>query len=47
MAKIPEQLKQILQELQLAPQDAVWDCHGTPVVLHKALAGGKVGVEHR
>ena len=37
MAKIPEQLKQILQELQLAPQDAVWDCHGTPVVLHKAL----------
>jgi hypothetical protein len=37
MAKIPEQLKQIFQELQLAPQDAVWDCHGTPVVLHKAL----------
>jgi hypothetical protein len=37
MAKIPEQLKQIFQELQLEPQDAVWDCHGTPVVLHKAL----------
>lgn len=37
MAKIPEQLKQIFQELQLAPQEAVWDCHGTPVVLHKAL----------
>ena len=37
MAKIPEQLKQIFQELHLEPQDAVWDCHGTPVVLHKAL----------
>ena len=37
MAKIPERLKQIFQELQLEPQDAVWDCHGTPVVLHKAL----------
>lgn len=37
MAKIPEQLKKIFQELQLAPQDAVWDCHGTPVALHKAL----------
>ena len=37
MAKIPERLKQIVQELQLEPQDAVWDCHGTPVVLHKAL----------
>tara|TARA_R100001440_G_scaffold44181_1_gene63941 strand:+ start:3800 stop:4489 length:690 start_codon:yes stop_codon:yes gene_type:complete len=37
MAKIPERLKQIFQELQLEPQDAVWDCHGTPVAYHKAL----------
>ncbi len=40
MAKIPEQLKQILDELGLAPQDATWEVRpGTGVfaVTHKAL----------
>ena len=40
MAKIPEQLKQILEELGLAPQDATWEVRpntGVFAVTHKAL----------
>ena len=40
MAKIPEQLKQILDELGLAPQDATWEVRpntGVFAVTHKAL----------
>ena len=37
MANIPEKLVQILKQLGHTPQSATWDCHGTPVVLHKVL----------
>lgn len=37
MANIPEKLKVILKKLGHTPQSATWDCHGTPVVLHKVL----------
>lgn len=34
---IPQILIDALKEVGLTPQQATWDCHGTPVVLHKAL----------
>lgn len=37
MAKIPEKLQAIIKEVGLTESQATWDCHGTPVVLHKAL----------
>ena len=38
MAKeIPTKLKELLKEIGLTERQATWDCHGTPVVLHKAL----------
>ena len=37
MSKIPQKLVQILEQLGHTPQTATWDCHGTPVVLHKVL----------
>ena len=37
MAKIPEKLQSIIKEVGLTERQATWDCHGTPVVLHKAL----------
>ena len=37
MSNIPEKLVQILKQLGHTPQSATWDCHGTPVVLHKVL----------
>ena len=37
MSKIPQKLVQILEQLGHTPQSATWDCHGTPVVLHKVL----------
>ena len=37
MAKIPEKLQAIIKEVGLTERQATWDCHGTPVVLHKAL----------
>jgi hypothetical protein len=35
--KLPARLKEILKDIGLTERQAVWDCHGTPVVLHKAL----------
>jgi hypothetical protein len=37
MAKIPRRLEAIIKEVGLTERQATWDCHGTPVVLHKAL----------
>tara|TARA_R110002020_G_C15868515_1_gene737872 strand:+ start:19 stop:606 length:588 start_codon:yes stop_codon:yes gene_type:complete len=35
--KLPEKLEEILKEVKLTVASSTWDCHGTPVVLHKAL----------
>ena len=35
--KLPTRLQEILKDIGLTERQAVWDCHGTPVVLHKAL----------
>ena len=37
MADIPDKLKEIFQAMGLTREQAVWNCHGTPVALHKAL----------
>ena len=34
--KLPEKLEEILKEVKLTVASSTWDCHGTPVVLHKA-----------
>jgi len=45
MAKsLPPRLLDILQTVNLTQRQAVWDCHGTPVVLHKALE--KIAAHH-
>lgn len=35
--KLPARLQEILKDIGLTERQAVWDCHGTPVILHKAL----------
>ena len=35
--KLPEKLVELLKEVKLTEASSTWDCHGTPVVLHKAL----------
>ena len=39
MAKrqVPEKLLSLLKDIGLSEKESLWDCHGTPVVLHKAL----------
>jgi len=37
MKQLPERLQELLKEVKLTERQATWDCHGTPVVLHKAL----------
>lgn len=37
MADLPQRLIEIFKEIGLTRQQATWDCHGTPVALHKAL----------
>lgn len=37
MRNIPEKVGQALREIGETPATACWDCHGTPVILHKAL----------
>ncbi len=37
MANLPEELINIFKEIGLTREQATWDCHGTPVALHKAL----------
>lgn len=34
---VPEKVGEVLREIGLTPQSAGWDCHGTFVLLHKAL----------
>lgn len=34
--KLPEKLSKLIKEIGMTEKDATWDCHGTPVVLHKA-----------
>ena len=36
MKQLPERLQELLKEVKLTERQATWDCHGTPVVLHKA-----------
>tara|TARA_B100001287_G_C22458273_1_gene423809 strand:- start:17 stop:601 length:585 start_codon:yes stop_codon:yes gene_type:complete len=33
---LPEKLAKLIKEAGLTERQATWDCHGTPVVLHKA-----------
>ena len=44
MAKLPEKLVKLLEEVDITQHKAVWDCHGTPVLLHKALE--KIAAHH-
>ena len=44
MTKIPERLKDLIEEVGLTERQATWNCHGTPVVLHKALE--KIASKH-
>lgn len=37
MSKLPQALIDIFKEIGLSKEQATWDCHGTPVALHKAL----------
>jgi len=37
MSKLPQALIDIFKEIGLSKDQATWDCHGTPVALHKAL----------
>ena len=37
MTKIPERLIDLIKQVGLTESKATWNCHGTPVVLHKAL----------
>ena len=43
--KLPEKLQEILKQIGMTERQATWDCHGTPVVLHKALE--KVAAENK
>ena len=35
--KVPEKVAELLQKVGETPATALWDCHGTFVVYHKAL----------
>jgi len=35
--QVPEKLLSVLKDIGLTERESIWDCHGTPVVLHKAL----------
>ena len=35
--EIPTKLKELLTQVKMTEKQATWDCHGTFVVLHKAL----------
>lgn len=37
MSELPQALIDIFKEIGLNKSQATWDCHGTPVALHKAL----------
>ena len=35
--EIPEKMIELLKSIGESKQSATWDCHGTPVILHKAI----------
>ena len=35
--QVPEKLLTVLKDIGLTERESIWDCPGTPVVLHKAL----------
>ena len=35
--EIPEKMIELLKLIGETKQSATWDCHGTPVILHKAI----------
>tara|TARA_A100001391_G_C5006550_1_gene262156 strand:+ start:162 stop:812 length:651 start_codon:yes stop_codon:yes gene_type:complete len=37
MSNLPSELVEIFKAIGLTKDEATWDCHGTPVALHKAL----------
>ena len=37
MSRIPKGLSELLEKVGETPQSALWDCHGTSVIKHKAL----------
>ena len=43
---IPDEAVKIFKELNIKGEEATWDCHGTPVVLHKyiEIIGAKLNV---
>lgn len=47
MATIKPEVKTILQKFGLEPREALWDCHGTWVLLHKSCQtiAMKMGIE--
>tara|TARA_R100000329_G_C7598613_1_gene212296 strand:+ start:292 stop:882 length:591 start_codon:yes stop_codon:yes gene_type:complete len=45
MNKIPERLKDLIEDVGLTERQATWNCHGVPVVLHKALE--KIASKHK
>lgn len=36
-SNVPQKVGEVLREIGMTPQTAGWDCHGTFVLLHKAL----------
>jgi hypothetical protein len=46
MAKIDPTVSAILKQYKIDPKEALWDCHGTWVMLHRfvELAGAKAGI---
>ena len=41
--EVPDKVKETLKDIGMTPQQAGWNCHGTYVLLHKALE--KVAVQ--
>ena len=35
--EIPQKMIELLKSIGESKQSATWDCHGTPVILHKAI----------
>ena len=42
---IPDEAVKIFKDLKINSSEATWDCHGTPVVLHKyiEIIGASIG----
>ena len=42
---LPPKLVEVLDKVGLTQKQATWDCHGTPVILHKACE--KIAAEYK